>query len=267
MSPKVKLSDIFHDMNKKTFTLSAILLASSLLLTGCTPTQEPVPKPSPTQVKLSDTAKESIVSNTSILIGTTNFENGITINTYQDAYGYPSEKQMLYFASAALPAEERDANENQPDTTEELTEIPSEETSENSENDKTFSNSPLIKEQRVVALRYEVTNTSESAVNVRIFTNTLGFFYEPTEIAPIGYADISEDSLHGKIGIPSYPANFNPESEEWLLGSQESATWGVDWLIPTKLLSEKEVTLIQNFSIGNEWVNGVSLPIKVDGIQ
>lgn len=252
-------------MNKKTFTLSAILLASSLLLTGCTPTTgEPSPKPSAETLPVfPDTSKESVVSSTSALIGTTNFENDITVSTYQDAYGYPSEKQMLYFATAALSPEERDSNENQPDTTEEFTE----ETTEGVEDDKTFSNSPLTKEQRVVALRYEVKNNSDSPIDVRIFTNTLGFFSESTDLAPLGYADISEDSLHGKIGIPSYPANFNPEAEQWLLAPQESATWGVDWLIPTELLSKKEINLIQNFSIGNEWVNGVSLPIKVDGIQ
>lgn len=260
MSPKIKYSDITYNMNKKYLTIGTFMLAGTILLSGCTATEKPEPKPTATasQVLPTVTVEAATVNKLSTLVATANFDNGIKVNAYQEAYGYPSEEQLAYFKDIALPQEKRKPSKAQP-------EVITQSKKDKIEN-KTFGNSPLVASQRIVVIRYEVVNTSSSPVNVKIFTNNLGYFAEDTTENPLAFADASADSLHGKMGISSYPTNFNPESPEWLLAPGETATWGLDWLVPKELLSKQDITLVQNFSIGDTWVSGVKLPLKVDGV-
>lgn len=218
---------------KKTLKNSIVLAAiTGLLLTGCTFEPAPV-KPTPTAT--TNIPTESIISKESVLIGEVTFNSGIEMSIYQEAEGYPSTSQMEIFKNFIAPTKSVSS-----------TKQPS-----------------LVPNQRVVVLRYELNNPTSEPVDVRTINLTAGYFAEEPSISPITAVNDKQNSIHSSLGLPTYPESFEPTEEKWELQPGASATWALDWLIPSTLNSKAELTLTQNLFLNGEWVSGLEFPITI----
>ena len=237
--------DIIDNMNKRFLSIPVIAIISVGLLTGCTN----MPSDSkPTSSPNSSTSLTNPIEKENTLLTTVNFENGLTVNIYQEATGYPSEKQLIFF--------KEQLELNQAKTSEKSTTTPEPKTTDKS--------SALNSKRRVIAIRYEVVNNSSEPINIRSFNPLLGFFPEETKDAPIGQADYSDESLHSSIGLPSYPSNFAPDAPEWILEPGVTANWNLDWLVPDdlNLVDKNKIILIQNLNLNELWISEIKLSLE-----
>jgi hypothetical protein len=227
-----------HNMKKKIFALSSVMLAGSLVFSGCTSTPEPKPTASPT---VTVAPAVNPLATYDDLLKETSFENSVKVNIIQVGTGYPTEEQLRVWG-------ETDA------------EAPTE---------YVGGDSPLVENRRVVALKYDVTNSTSRAVNVKQFAPKNGYFPEMKSLENTGKASDSEFSVHAaSLGVPSFPASFNPEDEQWMLQPGQTASWGLDWLVPEEYTDSPTLVMTQNLSLGADtWASDNTITMKVNEIK
>lgn len=245
-------------MRKTIGIVSSLAVAALITLTGCTGGNLPDPV-QPTMPAVAPAINP--ISSDKVDAGSSQFTDGLTLNVQQIGYGYPSERQMKFFNAQPTNGKTK--------STSTATATPSKETKTTtptpkaSDDNSLQTGTPLVDTRRVVAVTYTVTNTTGEAVDVRQFNNLIGYFKQDKADTPVAHPDYSDDSLHGLLGASSYPVNFDPQAEKWMLNPGESATWALDWLVPENLNDAKDLTLVQNFSVGTTFVSsGVEFNLK-----
>lgn len=225
---------------KKILSLTAIALIGVVILTGCVDTKDKIPTPKATIT--------NPISNEVSELGIATFSNGVTVKVSQLGVGYAVKDQTeLWGSMTEVPTPPAVEAIPEPESTEIPEALPVEGTP------PITTGANLIPNTKVVAVMYEVTNTSSIPVDVKNFSSRNGY-YEPLAIEG-GNAlyQASDFSLHEVLGVPSYPVAFDEENEVWNLNTGETATWALDWQIVDADLNKESVILSQNFSLNSLW--------------
>lgn len=229
-------------LKKSGLFLLAIL--GIMVFVGCSniaPVLPITPKPVITPIITNPISKKTFSLNSTI------FKNGLKVKSYQIAVGYPTVAQVSFFNKMAsvtkTGTKKTISTPSATPTTKEGT-------------------SALVISKRVIAIRYDVTNTSNVSLNMRQFYPNIGYFLNQKTDAPTGYANYSDNSLHNALGVPSYPKMFSKTFGNWNLQPGKKVSYALDWLVPTVLTETANLTLIQNFNFNNTWVSGVKLSVK-----
>lgn len=158
------------------------------------------------------------------LLKETSFPSGLSVKVYQIGFGYPTQEEMRLW------------NDNT--------------------KDKLPKAGSLDSKRRVVALRYDVTNTTTSAIDVKKFNPRNAYFTNSGKLDNQAQPSFSDDSLHTMLKVPSNPSEFNLDDPAWSLAPGKTASWSLDWLIPEDKQSDETISITQNFSVGsNEWAS------------
>ena len=212
----------------KKLNFLAVVIAIPLLLTGCTngsphPLKTAVETPAPV-------VASNPISKVTIPVGQAMLGSNLIVKVSQVGEGYPTTDQVSAWKAQA-------SNSKPPATA-----------SPNSS-----KASKLDDSKRIVALKYEVTNTGSSSINMKSFDPRSGYFEGITTISgDAGQVSDSDTSLHGLLGYASYPYSFNLSSSMWSLAPGATATWSMDWLIPAPIQEKTKVVLVQNFTVAQE---------------
>jgi len=224
---------------KKFITISSIILIGSLSLAGCTssPNTEDAPTTSATSAALTNP-----INNTETLVNETQFANGLSVKSYQIGFGYPTKEEVRLWNSL----ESTESAEPTPDSTSE-------------------TEGSLDSSKRVVAIRYDVTNTTGSPIDVKTFNPRNGFFTDSESLDDQATQSASDDSLHGILNAASNPNQFDIDAASWSLAPGQTASWALDWLIPEEQQESESIRLTQNFSIGQDtWASGNVLTLSLN---
>lgn len=217
---------------KKVFVFSSIALIGALALTGCSMNND-----APNGDKTPSATKTAEVTNPirkeETLLKETSFTNGLNVKVYQVGFGYPSQEEMRLW--------------------------------NNSTKDKLPKTGTLDSKRRVVALRYDVTNTTTNAIDVKKFNPRNAYFTDSGKLDNQAQPSFSDDSLHGMLKVPSNPSVFNLDDPVWSLAPGKTASWSLDWLIPEDKQSDETISITQNFSVGNnEWASDNEVTLNLN---
>jgi hypothetical protein len=229
---------------KKFLNITAVAIAGAVLLSGCTGTKDATPTPTKTQAAVTNPISDEVIE-----LGTATFSNGITVTVSQLGVGYATRDQTILWGKTTdgVAPEVVEATP-EPESTEIPEALPVKGT------DPITTGSELTPDTKVVAVRYEVANTSSEAINIKSFSARNGYYYPQPIEGGNAFYEASGTSLHTVLGVQSYPAAFDEASETWNLNSGETAVWALDWQIVTADLDKQTVILSQNFSLlGDLW--------------
>lgn len=217
---------------KKVFVFSSLLLVGSLALTGCSLNNDaPNGDKTPTATK-SVTVTNPIRKEESLL-KETSFPSGLNVKVYQVGFGYPTQEEMRLW--------------------------------DNSTKEKLPKAGTLDAGRRVVALRYDVTNTTGQVIDVKRFNPRNAYFTDSGKMDNQAQPSFSDDSLHEMLKVPSTPSLFNIDDPVWNLPPGKTAAWSLDWLIPKDNQNNETISITQNFSVGNnEWASNNEIILNLN---
>jgi hypothetical protein len=224
---KTKLTPILNSMrNIKPFIALALMSSLAVGLTGCSlfGANETTPEPSETaavqEVLVNPTANGS-----SVPVSTNTFSNGVELQVFYAGTGYPTESE-LQVAESGVPVSTEVKLDDKGNVI-----MPEADTD-------------LVKDRRVIALGYTLTNNGSSPIKLNTFN------WSTVTSASGELKTVSTDyALHSMLGYPNVPADLtvNPEAE---LNPGSSATWGADVIVSDNLIDQEKVDLTQTFNIG-----------------
>lgn len=234
----IKLSQIF-----------AIGLASLIGLTACAPVRDYTPDPPP----MPQPVLENPISTERILLGEINLNSGIFLEIFQEGVGYKTDVQVDYWNPPA------DSGEPQPETTAPPI------NSDGTPVEEPVETLPIIVDNtRVVVISYTLTNNSNSSVNVGSFDYRNGYYVTGNLDTEYAFYDETSNSLHANsLDLSTYPNGWEGYGNSYILQPGESATWILDWGMPTPLPNTETLTFSQNFLFNDIWYTENLLELKL----
>jgi hypothetical protein len=217
---------------KKVFVFSSLVLIGSLALTGCsTDNNTPTGDKTPTATKSAQVTNP--IRKEETLLKETSFASGLNVKIYQIGFGYPTQEEMRLW--------------------------------DDKSKDKLPKTGTLDSKRRVVALRYDVTNATGNAIDVKRFNPRNAYFTDSGKMDNQAQPSFSDDSLHGMLKSPSNPSAFKIDDPVWTLAPGKTASWSLDWLMPEDKQSDQTISITQNFSVGsNEWASGNEIILNLN---
>jgi len=234
---------------KKFLSLTALALTSAVLLTGCVTNNDATPEPTTTSTAIINPTEATPKE-----LGIATFSNGVTVKAAQLGVGYATKDQDTLWDQVVDTEQSAPSDGGLPPVDPEMaTATPSAVPVEGEA--PITTGSQLVDGTKVVAISYEVTNTSSTPVDLKTFSIRNGY-YEPQPIdGELAKYESSPQSLHSLLGVPSFPETFDEKSNEWILNGGESVVYALDWQIAEADLKKDSVVLSQNFSLGSLWAS------------
>jgi hypothetical protein len=198
-------------------------------LSGCTLFgKESNPQPTE-EIVVKETIVNPTAQGSSVPVSVVNFDNDVELKVFYVGTGYPTDYELKISETGEGP-----------DTEVKLDDKGNVIVPENT--------ATLVKERRVVALGYTLTNNSESPIKLNSFS------WNNPASATTELKTVSTNlSLHNMQGYASVPValSSNPEAE---LQPGETATWGTDVILNDDSTGKDKLGLTQIFNLGESSV-------------